>query len=94
MSLESAKHPIVRYDETYENPFEDLPGSMEVNQVEADSADTDNALEEFGEFFSGILTGDYSVIPRSYVPTLIEPLESFLDYARAEGQDTQQKKAG
>lgn len=85
-SLETPKYSIVRYDETYEKQFEDLPGKLHVNQVEEDNAESDSALEEFGEYFSGILVGDYSAIPQSYIPTLITPLENFLEYAHTVSQ--------
>ena len=80
MSIETPKHPVVRYDETYESQFEETP-QIEINKVEEDD-EGDSALEEFGEFFSGILIGDYAAIPDTYLPTLIEPLEKFLEYAR------------
>ncbi len=92
-SLETAKHPVVRYDETYEKQFENLPDTLEVQQAEDDDANGDAALEEFGEFFSGILMGDYSAIPQSYIPTLIEPLEKFLDYAHELRNPDVHKKA-
>ncbi len=92
-SLETPKHPVVRYDETYEKQFEDLPDKLEVHQVEEDGANGDSALEEFGEFFSGILMGDYSAIPESYIPTLISPLENFLEYAHKLHNPEARKKA-
>jgi hypothetical protein len=48
-------------------------------------------MDAFGDFFSGILSGDYSNIPTEFLPTLIEPLENFLQYAHAALQ--QGKKA-
>ena len=92
-SLETPRHPVVRYDETYEKQFEDLPDKLEVRQVEEDGANGDSALEEFGEFFSGILMGDYSAIPESYIPTLITPLENFLEYAHKLHNPEAHKKA-
>ncbi len=92
-SLEIPKHPVVRYDETYEKQFEDLPEKLEVRRAEDDAINGDSALEEFGEFFSGILVGDYSSIPESYIPTLITPLENFLDYAHRLHHPEAHKKA-
>ena len=80
MSRETENHPTVRYDETYEKQFEDLTVVVESNKVEDEAVDA--SLEVFGEFFSGILVGDYSGIPDSYLPNLIDPIDKFLEYAR------------
>ena len=84
-SLESKNHRIIRYDETYEKKIVDEKGTYAfttpavVNAAESD----EESIDAFGDFFSGILSGDYSSIPTDFLPTLIEPLESFLEYAHA-----------
>ena len=94
MSLESSNHPIVRYDETYEKQFEakSLTSPVEVSTVIDEDTDVDSSLEEFGEFFSSILIGDYSNIPQSYIHSLVTPMENFLEYARS--LNGEQRKAG
>lgn len=84
-SLESKNHRIIRYDETYEKKVGDEKGTYAfttpavVNTAESD----EESIDAFGDFFSGILSGDYSSIPTDFLPALIEPLESFLEYAHA-----------
>jgi len=84
-SLESKNHRIIRYDETYEKKIGDEKGTYAfttpavVNTAESD----EESIDAFGDFFSGILSGDYSSIPTDFLPTLIEPLESILEYAHA-----------
>jgi diguanylate cyclase (GGDEF)-like protein len=92
-SLDTDNKRIVRYDETYEKKLDDdketytFSTPATVTPVESDEA----SIDAFGDFFSGILSGDYSNIPTEFLPTLIEPLENFLQYAHAALQ--QGKKA-
>jgi diguanylate cyclase (GGDEF)-like protein len=92
-SLDTDNKRIVRYDETYEKKLDDdketytFSTPATVTPVESDEA----SMDAFGDFFSGILSGDYSNIPTEFLPTLIEPLENFLQYAHAALQ--QGKKA-
>lgn len=92
-SLETPNRRITRYDETYEKKVDDEkntnassapivadfvdkkrdPGSADNNQ---DSNQVD------GDYLTNILAGDYTTIPAEILPTLIEPLEIFLEYAR------------
>jgi diguanylate cyclase (GGDEF)-like protein len=52
-------------------------------QVDDGVADEQDALDAFGDYFSCILAGQYSNIPTEFLPSLIEPLENFLEYAHA-----------
>ena len=54
--------------------------TVEVSDGADDEQDT---MDAFGDFFSCILSGKYSSIPTEFLPSLIEPLESFLEYAHA-----------
>ena len=52
-----------------------------------------DSVDAFTEFFSCILTGDYRTIPVEFLPSLIEPLENFLEYAHATIDDGKQASA-
>jgi diguanylate cyclase (GGDEF)-like protein len=88
-SLDTSNKRIIRYDETYEKKLDDDKGAYTfstpstVTPVESDEA----SIDAFGDFFSDILSGDYSNIPTEFLPTLIEPLENFLQYAHSALQD-------
>ena len=81
-SIESPNNRIVRYDETYEKKVTDdresyifsTPPAVDIKTEEQD------AMDVFGELFSNIMAGDYSNIPPDFLPSLVEPLENFLEY--------------
>lgn len=92
MSLESSNYPVVRYDETYEKQFETkTDNTLKISRVNDDANSADSSLEEFGEFFSSILVGDYSNIPQNYISSLVSPMENFLEYARRLNGEKQRK---
>lgn len=92
MSVESPNYRIVRYDETYEKKVQDekeasiKPG----NTVTDKQAYDDASIEDFGNFLSSILAGNFSEIPAEFLSSMINPLEDFLAYAREQAQ--QQRK--
>jgi diguanylate cyclase (GGDEF)-like protein len=92
-SLDDQNNRIIRYDETYEKKLDDEQGAYAfTTPAVSDTVQSDEeSADAFGDFFTGILSGDYSNIPTEFLPTLIEPLESFLEYAHATLQ--QNKKA-
>ncbi|MGB5679740.1 MAG: response regulator [Gammaproteobacteria bacterium] len=47
------------------------------------TGDNKETTDAIGDFFSCIFTGEYSKIPADFLPSLIEPLENFLEYAHA-----------
>ena len=50
----------------------------------SDGVDDDqDTMDAFGDFFSCIFSGKYHNIPTEFLPSLIEPLEDFLEYAHA-----------
>jgi diguanylate cyclase (GGDEF)-like protein len=56
--------------------------SYSFSTPQADDVDNEqDALDAFGDFFSCILAGQYSDIPNEFLPSLIKPLENFLEYA-------------
>lgn len=98
MSLESRSNRIVRFDETYEKTLRDeaVPESDRNKHVPRDVTDKELNLSVMGDInekFLDILNGDYSQIPASVLSELIEPLEKFLEYARA-GEVDNVKKVG
>lgn len=92
-SLETPNNRIVRYDETYEKKLVDekSPYAFSTHVVEETVDNEQESNDAIGDFFSGILAGDYSNIPAEFLPSLIGPLEDFLRYAHATLQDN--KKA-
>ena len=91
-SRQTEGHPVVRYDARHNKLAEGSPGKLNINMPEQELVHDAIALEEFGDFFTGILLGDYSGIPQDYIPSLIAPLENFLEYAyRLRQQETQQR---
>jgi hypothetical protein len=84
-SLRTPNRRVVRYDEIYEK----ITGEEQVSNVfpahvllgSTDS--TQNPMDTFAEYFSNILEGNYGNIPMESLPSLIEPLQHFLDYAHA-----------
>jgi diguanylate cyclase (GGDEF)-like protein len=92
-SLETPNNRITRYDETYEKKVDDEKNTnassarvvtdLVVRKHDSDSVENDQDSKEVdGDYLANILTGDYSTIPAEILPTLIEPLENFLEYAR------------
>jgi diguanylate cyclase (GGDEF)-like protein len=92
-SLDTDNKRIIRYDETYEKKLDDEKSTYTFTTPSTASPveSEDASIDAFGDFFSDILAGDYSNIPAEFLPTLIEPLENFLQYAHAALQDV--KKA-
>jgi diguanylate cyclase (GGDEF)-like protein len=92
-SLDTDNKRIIRYDETYEKKLDDEKSTYTFTTPSTASTveSEEESIDAFGDFFSGILSGDYSSIPAEFLPTLIEPLENFLQYAHAALQDV--KKA-
>lgn len=88
-SLDTPNKRITRYDETYEKKIGDEKGSYTSSIPEnTDTLDGEqDSTDAFGEFFSSIMTGDYSNIPAEFLPPLMEPLEKFLEYAQATIKD-------
>jgi diguanylate cyclase (GGDEF)-like protein len=88
-SLESRDNRVIRYDETYEKKLDDEKNAYTfTTPAIAKTAESDKeSIDAIGDFFSGILSGDYSSIPTEFLPTLIEPLENFLEYAHAALQE-------
>jgi diguanylate cyclase (GGDEF)-like protein len=64
--------------------------TVEVTQTVDEERDS---VDAFTEFFSCILTGNYRTIPVEFLPSLIEPLENFLEYAHATVNDDKQASA-
>ncbi len=94
-SLESPNKRITRYDETYEKKIGDDKGSYQFSTPQVTEAveEEDEATDAFAEFFACILSGDSQKIPVEFLPTLIDQLEEFLDYARTT-VDGNQKMSG
>lgn len=86
-SLETPNKRVVRYDETYEKKLGDEKSACTEITTAADSQQDSSVV--FGEFFSNILEGDYSHIPAEFLPSLIEPLENFLEYAHTTVRNNQ-----
>ena len=78
-SLETPNKRIIKYDETAENKLGDAQSS---NALAAQS-DLQESKDAYAEYLAGIMEADYNRIPLELVPTFIEPLESFLEYAQA-----------
>jgi len=99
MSLESRNSRIVRFDETYEKIVQSEPVHKK-NRYLCDLADTPKEEvcllggEDISETFSDILSGDYSKIPASALSEMIEPLEKFLEHAKAACKTDDMKKVG
>ncbi|MBT8438137.1 MAG: diguanylate cyclase, partial [Gammaproteobacteria bacterium] len=92
-SLETPNKRITRYDETYEKKVDDEKSTnASLAPVVADFVDkkhdpdsvenNQDSKEVDGDYLANILAGDYNKIPAEILPTLIEPLEIFLEYAR------------
>ena len=92
-SLETPNNRITRYDETYEKKVDDdkntnassapVVTDLVVKKHDSDSVENEqDSKEADGDYLANILAGDYSTIPAEILPTLIEPLENFLEYAR------------
>ena len=64
--------------------------TAEVTQTVDEERDS---VDAFTEFFSCILTGNYQTIPVEFLPSLVEPLENFLEYAHATINDGKQASA-
>lgn len=90
-SLDTPNKRITRYDETYEKKIVDEKGSYTPPPpANTDTVDDEQEpMDAFGEFFSSIMAGDYSSIPAEFLPSLIGPLEKFLEYAHANVDDDQ-----
>lgn len=84
-SLETPNRRIVRYDETHEKRIENKNNSHPVSiHAYADMTDHEHgAMDAYAQYFSSILRGDYSNIPHESLPSLIEPLESFFEFAHS-----------
>ena len=91
-SLDTAKYPVMRFDDLHQKSPQNSAVKVHVSEA-ADSEVNDDAMEEFGEFFTSILLGDYSAIPQSYITTLVDPLQKFLDHARPASERSTHKKA-
>ncbi len=94
-SLKTPNRRIVRYDEIHEKKIEDKKISHPVS-IHANTDLTDyehGSLDVYAEYFSSILRGDYSNIPPECLPSLIEPLESFFEYAHSAMQDNKTASA-
>ena len=93
VSDESASTPITKSDiaKTEDNVQDthDFSTADVTNTVE----DEQDSADAFTEFFSCILTGNYRTIPVEFLPSLIEPLENFLEYAHATVNDEKQVSA-
>ena len=93
LSDESDREPVTKADvgDTEDNAQNAYNYStVEVSQTVDDEQDSEDA---FIEFFSCILTGNYRSIPVEFLPSLIEPLENFLEYAHATINDDKQASA-
>jgi two-component system cell cycle response regulator len=90
-SLDTPNKRITRYDETYEKKIGDEKGSYTSSPPRlTDTVVSDqNSTNVFGEFFASIMAGDYSNIPAEFLPSMIEPLDKFLQYAQATVDDNQ-----
>jgi len=90
-SLDTPNKQITTYDETYEKKIDVEKGCYTSSTPEiTDTVDDEqDSTDAFGDFFSSIMTGDYSNIPVEFLPSLIEPLEKFLEYAHATVNDDQ-----
>jgi len=86
-SLETPNNCIIRYDETYEKKVYDDKGSYALSNPALAIADAagheQDQMAELDYFLSSVLAGNFSNIPTESLPFLIEPLESFLEYAHA-----------
>ena len=99
MSLESRNSRIFRFDETYEKTLENEQAPDKAISRRNTGKDHGNekslsALDDIDINLSDILDGDYSKVPASALSEMIEPLELFLNYARAACESTDIKKVG
>lgn len=99
MSLESKNIRVVRFDETYEkkimDEFKRDSHTDKTAERQYAAADESKAIPNgFGDIFTDILAGDYSRIPSSYLSTMIEPLENFLEYARSYDKPQPDEESG
>ena len=92
-SLETPNKRITRYDETYEKKVDDekstnassapIVADFVDKKHDSDSVENNQDSKEVdGDYLASILAGDYNTIPAEFLPTLIEPLEIFIEYAR------------
>ena len=89
VSLQDRECKVVRHDELFskeQDPDEHSKSSSDREQQEstrnnltADSEKLDMA--DFSNHMSAILNGDFEKIPAQHIESMIEPLESFLQYA-------------
>ena len=99
MSLDSRNSHIVRFDETYEKKVQSEPVHEKIG-FKRDLANTQKEkvhileADDISETFSDILAGEYSKIPASALSEMIEPLEKFLEHARAVCKIDDMKKVG
>jgi len=100
-SLETSNKRITRYDETYEKKVDDekntntssapIVADFVDKKHDPDSVDNNQESKEVdGDYLANILAGDYNNIPVEILPTLIEPLEIFLEYARDTVKDSKE----
>ncbi len=81
---------IVRHDETInreENKKAEIADRKEETlgqELAADFDKLDTAL--FNRYMTAIIQGEFEKVPRKYIEKLIDPLESFLKYARGQLQ--------
>jgi diguanylate cyclase (GGDEF)-like protein len=101
-SLETPNNRIIRYDETYEKKVDDEKNTnassapvvtdFVVKKHDPDRVENNQASKELDEdYLASILAGDYNTIPADILPTLIETLEDFLEYARNTVKDGQKE---
>ena len=84
-SLETQNKRITRFDETYEKKLGDEKESYTFSTPAATEMveEDEEAADDFADFFSCILSGDYEKIPVEFLPPLIAQMEDFLEFANA-----------
>ncbi|UCB55391.1 MAG: response regulator [Thiotrichales bacterium] len=94
-SLETPNKRITRFDETYEKKLGDEKDSYTFSTPAATETieEDEEAADDFADFFSCILSGDYEKIPVEFLPPLIAQMEDFLDFANT-AVAGEKKKAG
>jgi diguanylate cyclase (GGDEF)-like protein len=89
VSLQDRACKVVRHDELCskkQDPDEHSQSSSDREQQESSrndlTADAEKLdMADFSNHMSAILNGDFEKIPAHYIESMIEPLESFLEYA-------------